>query len=313
MKTVVVALGGNALLQQHQIGTIEEQRAAVQNSVKQIVRLIQSGYRVVLTHGNGPQVGNILLQNEIAKNTIPPMPLDVCGSESQGMLGYLIQQGLRNELAAVGLKTPVVTILTQVIVDPGDPAFQSPSKPVGPFYSKDEAEKIGREKGETWIEDSGRGWRKAVPSPQPQEIAEIETIENLIRNNVITVAGGGGGIPVIKENNRLKGIEAVIDKDLAGSLLARSINADILAIITDVPYAAINYRKANQQDLPQMTLAEAKRYLGLGYFGKGSMEPKIRAAIEFLEFKSTAEAVITCLEYLEEGIRGLKGTRILFN
>lgn len=308
MKTVVVALGGNALLQQNQRGTIVEQRAAVQNSVKQIVHLIQAGYRVVLTHGNGPQVGNILLQNEIASEKIPPMPLDVCGSESQGMLGYLIQQSLKNELQAVGIKTPVATILTQVIVDINDPAFKNPTKPVGSFYTKEVAEKNMKEKGENWIEDSGRGWRKVVPSPKPQEIAEIDTIETLVKNNVITVAGGGGGIPVIKEDNRLVGVEAVIDKDLASSLLARALKADILAIITDVPYVSINYGKYNQQDLQSISLDEAKKYLGQGYFGKGSMEPKVRAAIEFVEIEG-GEAVITSLENLEAGIKGLTGTR----
>lgn len=312
MKTVVVALGGNALLQQNQRGTINEQRTAVQNSVKQIVRLIQSDYHVIVTHGNGPQVGNILLQNEIASRMIPPMPLDVCGSESQGMLGYLIQQGLKNELHAVGLKIPVATILTQVIVDLHDPAFKNPTKPVGNFYTREVAEKNMKEKGETWIEDSGRGWRKVVPSPQPREIAEIDTIETLVKNNVITVAGGGGGIPVIKENNRLVGVEAVIDKDLASSLLARSLKADILAIITDVPYVALNYGKPDQQDLRTMPVGEAKKYLALGYFGRGSMEPKVRAAIEFVELER-GEAVITSLENLEAGVKGLTGTRIVLD
>ena len=310
MKTIIVALGGHALLKPHQIGTIDEQRGAAQASARQIRQLIEMGYHVVVTHGNGPQVGNILLQNDLAKSRIPPMPLDVCGSESQGMIGYMIQQSLHNELHASGIDLPVVTLLTQVIVDKNDPAFQAPSKPVGPFCSRQEAEEAMWEKGETWMEDSGRGWRKVVPCPYPQEFAEVETIAGLIEQGTILIAGGGGGIPVIRENGSLRGVEAVIDKDLAASLLARSIGADILAILTDVSQVALNYGRPTQQNLSRMTASDARGYLEQGYFGKGSMEPKIRAAVEFVS-AGGGQAVITSLENLVEGVKGRQGTRIV--
>lgn len=311
MKTIVVALGGNALLRPHQIGTIDEQRQAAQTSARQIRQLIEMGYRVAVTHGNGPQVGNILLQNDLAKNRIPPMPLDVCGSESQGMIGYLIQQSLHNELRAAGIDLPVVTLLTQVIVDKNDPAFRSPSKPVGPFCSGEEAQQAAREKGETWMEDSGRGWRKAVPCPYPQEFAEVGTIAGLIDRGTVLIAGGGGGIPVIRENDgSLRGVEAVVDKDLAASLLAKSIKADILAILTDVSQVAINYGRPSQQNLSRLTVGDALTYLEQGYFGKGSMEPKIRAAVGFVS-AGGGQAVITSLENLVEGVGGRQGTHIV--
>ena len=311
MKTIIVALGGNALLRPHQIGTIDEQREPAQTSARQIRQLIEMGYRVVITHGNGPQVGNILLQNELAKNRTPPMPLDVCGSESQGMIGYLIQQSLHNELRASGIDLPVVTLLTQVIVDKNDPAFQAPSKPVGPFCSREEAEKAVREKGETWMEDSGRGWRKAVPCPYPREFAEVGTIAGLIEQGTVLIAGGGGGIPVIRENDgSLRGVEAVVDKDLAASLLAKSIKSDMLAILTDVSQVALNYGRPNQQNLSRLTVGDARAYLEQGYFGKGSMEPKIRAAVEFV-LAGEGQALITSLDNLVEGVKGLQGTRIV--
>ena len=311
MNTIVVALGGNALLRPHQIGTIDEQREAAQTSARQIIQLIEIGYRVVVTHGNGPQVGNILLQNELAKNRTPPMPLDVCGSESQGMIGYLIQQSLHNELRASGIDLPVVTLLTQVIVDKNDPAFQAPSKPVGPFCSMEEAEKAMREKGETWMEDSGRGWRKVVPCPYPREFAEVGTIAGLIEQGTVLIAGGGGGIPVIRnDDGSLRGVEAVVDKDLAASLLARSIKANMLAILTDVSQVALNYGRPNQQNLSRMTESDARAYLAQGYFGKGSMEPKIRAAVEFVS-AGRGQTVITSLENLVVGVKGLQGTRVV--
>ena len=310
MKTIIVALGGNALLRPHQIGTIEEQREAAKTSARQIRQLIELGYRVVITHGNGPQVGNILLQNDLAKNRIPPMPLDVCGSESQGMIGYLIQQSLHNELRASGIDLPVVTLLTQVIVDRTDPAFLAPSKPVGPFCSRAEAEEAMWEKGETWMEDSGRGWRKVVPCPYPREFAEVETMVSLIEQGTVLIAGGGGGIPVVREGGALRGVEAVVDKDLAASLLARSIGADILAILTDVSQVALNYGRPTQQNLSRLTVSEARAYMEQGNFGKGSMEPKIRAAVEFVS-AGGGQAVITSLENLIEGVNGQRGTRIV--
>jgi len=309
MKTVVVALGGNAILQPKQKGTYEEQRANVSYSAQQIVKLIQAGYRVVVSHGNGPQVGNILLQNAAARDQVPAMPLDVCGAESQGLIGYMIQQCLYNELEKAGLHKQVATVLTQVVVDRQDPAFQNPTKPVGPFYSREEAEKAMREKGETWIEDSGRGWRKVVPSPKPKEIVEIGVIRTLVENGIIVIASGGGGIPVVKDEHGLTGVEAVIDKDLASSLLARELGADVLVIATDVTHVAINYGKPDQKDLECLTIEEAKAYLAAGQFGKGSMGPKVEAAVNFVE--AGGEAVITSLSYLEAGVKGEKGTRIV--
>ncbi|HHW06025.1 MAG TPA: carbamate kinase [Clostridia bacterium] len=309
MKTVVVALGGNAILQPKQKGTVEEQMANVSYSAQQIVKLIQAGYRVVVSHGNGPQVGNILLQNAAARDQVPAMPLDVCGAESQGLIGYMIQQCVYNELKKAGLDKQVVTVLTQVVVDRQDPAFENPTKPVGPFYSREEAEKNMKEKGETWIEDSGRGWRKVVPSPRPKEIVEIGTIRTLVDNGVIVIASGGGGIPVVKDDDRLAGVEAVIDKDLASSLLARELGADVLVIATDVTNVAINYGKPDQKNLERLTVAEAKNYLAAGQFGKGSMGPKVEAAINFVE--AGGEAVITSLSHLEAGVKGEKGTRIV--
>lgn len=311
MRTVVIALGGNAILQQKQKGTIEEQMANVTYSAQQIVKLIQAGYRVVVTHGNGPQVGNILLQNAAARDKVPPMPLDVCGAESQGLIGYMIQQCIGNELQKAGLHRQVATILTQIVVDRNDPAFQNPTKPVGAFYSKEEAEKNMKEKGETWIEDSGRGWRKVVPSPVPREIIEIDTIRALVANDVIVIAAGGGGIPVEKSGNRLAGVEAVIDKDLASGLLAKQLGADILAIATDVSHVAINWGKPDQKNLETLTVKDAKHYLAQGQFGKGSMSPKVQAAIGFVE--GGGEALITSLTNLEAGLQGKCGTRIIMD
>ncbi|WP_227764924.1 carbamate kinase [Zhaonella formicivorans] len=309
MKTVVVALGGNAILQPKQKGTIEEQMANVNASAKNIVKLIQEGYRVVVAHGNGPQVGNILLQNAAAREQVPAMPLDVCGAESQGLIGYMIQQNIRNELKKAGIDKPVVTILTQVVVDRHDPAFQNPTKPVGAFYSKEEAEKNMKEKGETWIEDSGRGWRKVVPSPKPQEVVELEAVRTLVETGAVVIAVGGGGIPVVKEGDKLVGVEAVIDKDLASSLLAKNLGADILAIATDVPYVAINYGKPDQKNLKSMTVAEAKKYLEEGQFGKGSMGPKVQAVLNFVE--AGGQGIITSLDTLREAVVGDAGTKVV--
>ncbi|WP_423055295.1 carbamate kinase [Zhaonella formicivorans] len=308
VKTVVVALGGNAILQPKQKGTIEEQRANVEVSAQNIVKLVQEGFRVVVAHGNGPQVGNILLQNAAAREHVPAMPLDVCGAESQGLIGYMIQQSIYNELKKLGIDKKVVTLLTQVVVSKEDPAFQNPSKPVGAFYTKEEAEK-GMAKGESWIEDSGRGWRKVVPSPKPQEIVELDLIKTLVDAGAIVIASGGGGIPVVKEGDKLVGVEAVIDKDLASSLMAKQLGADILTIATDVPYVAINYGKPDQKNLERLTVDEAKKYLEEGQFGKGSMGPKVQAAISFVE--NGGEAIIGALADLREAVKGERGTRIV--
>ena len=308
-KTVVVALGGNAILKPGQKGTIEEQMANVNNAAKNIVKLVKEGYEVVIAHGNGPQVGNLLLQNAAAREQVPAQPLYVCGAMSQGQIGYMIQQNIMNELRTEGIKKPVVTLLTQVVVDPADPAFQTPTKPVGAFYSEDEA-KEGIQKGENWVEDSGRGWRKVVPSPRPIDVVELEEVRDLIKAGTIVISVGGGGIPVMRDEvGHLTGVEAVIDKDLASSLLARELNADILTIATDVANVAINFGKPDQVNLETITIEEAKSYAEEGQFGAGSMGPKVAAIMEFVE--SGGSGIITSLDNLRDAVVDKKGTRII--
>ncbi len=308
-KTVVVALGGNAILKPGQKGTIEEQMANVNNAAKNIVKLVKEGYEVVIAHGNGPQVGNLLLQNAAAREQVPAQPLYVCGAMSQGQIGYMIQQNIMNELRTEGIKKPVVTLLTQVVVDPADPAFQTPSKPVGAFYSEEEA-KEGIEKGENWVEDSGRGWRKVVPSPRPIDVVELEEVKDLIEAGTIVVSVGGGGIPVMRDEvGHLTGVEAVIDKDLASSLLARELKADILTIATDVANVAINFGKPDQVNLETISIEEANKYAAEGQFGAGSMGPKVAAIMEFVE--SGGSGIITSLDNLRDAVVDNKGTRIV--
>lgn len=270
--------------------------------------MVKQGYRVVITHGNGPQVGNILIQNLHSQDLVPAMPLDVCGAKSQGLIGYMIQQSLHNELAKEGVNVPVVTVLTQVIVDENDPAFKNPTKPIGPFYTEEEARRFASQRGETWKEDSGRGWRKVVPSPLPVEIFEKSAIGTLIREGAVVIAAGGGGIPVIQKGNTLHGIEAVIDKDLASSKLARDINADILMILTDVERVAINYRTPSEAYLTAITVDEAKKYMDEGQFGAGSMGPKVQAAIDFASCGKTS--IIASLTRSLDALEGKTGTTI---
>jgi carbamate kinase len=270
--------------------------------------MVKQGYRVVITHGNGPQVGNILIQNLHSQDLVPAMPLDVCGAKSQGLIGYMIQQSLHNELAKEGINVPVVTVLTQVIVDENDPAFRNPTKPIGPFYTEEEARRFARERGETWKEDSGRGWRKVVPSPLPVEIFEKSAIGALIREGAVVIAAGGGGIPVIRNGNTLHGIEAVIDKDLASSKLAVDIKADILMILTDVERVAINYRTPSEAYLTAITVDEAKKYMDEGQFGAGSMGPKVQAAIDFASCGKTS--IIASLNRSLDALEGRTGTTI---
>ncbi len=305
-KTIVVALGGNAILQKGEKGTFEEQYKNVRKTCEHIAKLIDRGYRVVITHGNGPQVGAILLQNDAGKELVPPMPLDVCGAESQGFIGYMIQQNLDNLLKG---KRPVATVVTQVVVNKDDPAFNDPSKPVGPFYDEATAKKLQKEKG--WIvkEDAGRGWRRVVPSPDPKRIVESEAINSLIKAGVIVIASGGGGIPVIEEDGNLRGVEAVIDKDLAGERLAKEVKADILMILTSVDQVYLNYGKPEQKGLSRMTVEEAKKYYDEGHFAKGSMGPKVKAAIRFVE-NGGKMAIITSPELATDALDGKAGTII---
>ncbi len=306
----MVALGGNAISQPGQRGTAEEQRANVQTTTRQIATMIRSGMRVIVTHGNGPQVGNLLIQQEEASRLVPPMPLDICGSQSQGQIGYMIQQSLLAQLNDLKPRPRVVTVVTQVQVDAKDPAFGKPSKPVGPFYGEDVARKRMSEKGETWIEDSGRGWRRVVPSPNPKAIVEHETIRALATDGTVVIACGGGGIPVtVGADGTLVGVEAVIDKDLAAECLARDTKADTLLILTDVSKVALGYRTPEQKNIDAMSAAEARIYLSQGHFKAGSMGPKVEACVRFVEHGGH-RAIIASLNEANEALLGRAGTAI---
>jgi len=307
---VVIALGGNAILQPGQRGTAEEQLENVRATCRQIVTLLEEGYRVVLTHGNGPQVGNIIIQNQ-ATDEVPAMPMDVCGAESQGMIGYMIQQSLRNELVRRGLTGwPVATIVTQVLVSADDPAFRKPTKPVGPFYDEEYARKKMAE-GETWVEDAGRGWRRVVPSPDPKEIVELDVIRQLVRDRAIVICSGGGGIPVVREQDgTLRGVEAVIDKDLAGQRLATGLGADVFMILTDVPQVALDWGKPTQRWVSRLTVAEARALQKEGHFKPGSMGPKVEACCRFVE-AGGRRAIIGSLTQALDALSGRAGTSIL--
>ncbi|MFZ5943057.1 MAG: carbamate kinase [Bacillota bacterium] len=308
---IVIAIGGNAITKENQKGTLEENVANIESCADSIIDLIENGYRVVLTHGNGPQVGNILLRVEAASELVPPMPLDVCGAESQGQLGYLIQRTLTNKMKQRGLDKEVVTILTQVLVDSNDQAFKNPTKPIGPFYTEEQAVKLKQEKNAVFVEDSGRGYRRVVPSPKPMGIIERQTVKHLVEEGKIVITAGGGGIPVIAgDNGELKGIEAVIDKDWASSVLAQEIKSDLLVILTGVEKVAINFGKPNMELLTQLNVSEAKKYYDEGHFPPGSMGPKIAAAVEYVE-KTGGKALITSLEMVGSALKGQTGTFIV--
>lgn len=295
-KLAVVAFGGNALLRGDQKGTIDEQEANAYDACENLTKLMNQNYNIVVTHGNGPQVGNILLANTAGHKLygLPDMPLDISVAYSQGFIGYVIEQQLRNVLMAKDLDRDIISIITQVLVNKDDPAFLSPTKPIGPFYTKDEADKINAENKSVFKEDArGRGWRKVVASPTPLVIFNRQTIEKIAREGHIVIAVGGGGIPCFYvEGNKLQGIDAVIDKDLASALLASQIRADKLFILTDVPKVCINFNTPQEKSLDKMTIAEAKRFLEEGQFGEGSMAPKVRAAINFVE-RSGKDTIIT--------------------
>ncbi|MCW4051739.1 MAG: carbamate kinase [Candidatus Bathyarchaeota archaeon] len=310
-RKVLVALGGNAILKYREKGTAEEQLGNVERTCEHLVRLIEDGYMIAITHGNGPQVGDILLKNEYSRDILPPMPLDFCGAQSQGMIGYMLQQSMRNEMSKAGLETPVVSLVTQTLVDRKDVAFDNPTKPVGSFYNRSAAEELRKGK-EGWrmVEDSGRGYRRVVPSPEPREIVEKDAITTLFDAGVIVIAVGGGGVPVVQnEDGGLMGVEAVIDKDLGAQILANHIGADLLLLLTDVEKVSLNYGKPNQIDLDQMTVGDAVRYLKEGHFAPGSMAPKIEASIRFLKSKGE-RAVISSLEKARDALEGRAGTAI---
>lgn len=306
---VVIALGGNALIKRGQKGTSEEQFETTMKSVQDIVRMIKEGWDVVITHGNGPQVGSILLQQDVAKGAVPPMPLDVCVAQSQGQIGYMIQQCMLNSLETSNIKRNVASVITQVIVDEKDPAFENPTKPVGPVYRYDEA-LLRLKEGYILTQQRG-GWRIVVPSPDPISIVEAEAIKKLIDDNVIVIAAGGGGIPVVKgkKGMKIEGREAVIDKDLASERLATEIGADVLLILTDVDAVYLDYGSENERKLGKVTLKEVEKYYREGQFPPGSMGPKILAAIRFLH-NGGKMAIISSIEYAWDALEGKAGTQI---
>lgn len=294
-KLAVIAFGGNALLRSGQKGTYQEQIQNVTETCQSLISLVKQGHNIVIGHGNGPQVGNVMLQHEAGKQVFNTqvMPMDFCVSETQGSIGYMIEQGFRNVFAQAGINRNVVTLVTQVVVDKNDPMFQNPTKPVGPYYSKEEANAYAEKTGAIFKEDpKGNGWRKVVASPKPLAVKNIEIVEKLANEGHIVVTVGGGGIPVVEDGEEIRGVEAVIDKDLASAITAVQIRADEFYILTDVPKVYINFRKPNEKALDTITVEEAKKYLAEGHFTEGSMGPKVRAAIYFVE-NGGKECIIT--------------------
>lgn len=307
----VVAVGGNSLILDEKHKTVQDQYLAACESMRHIADMIQNGWKVVVTHGNGPQVGFILRRSELSRHELHEVPLDSCGADTQGAIGYQFQKALRNEFKRRGLTGQAATVVTQVLVDKNDPAFQKPSKPIGSFMSEADAKAKIEKDGWMMVEDAGRGWRRVVASPKPQRIVERDAIQALIDGGFTVIAVGGGGIPVIEdEQGELAGVEAVIDKDYASALLANSLPADVFIISTAVEKVALNYNRPNQQWLDQLTLAEAKQYQAEGHFAKGSMGPKIDACISFLE-RGGQLALITNPENLSRALKGETGTRLV--
>jgi len=310
LKRLLIALGGNAILKAGERGTIQEQIANVEATARKLARIVASWYEVVITHGNGPQVGNILIQNERAKDEVPAMPLDVCGAQSQGLIGNLIQQVLSNEIRRMGKSTEIATVLTQVVVDPNDPAFKHPAKPIGPWLTRD-AMLTAKKKGSHWIEDPEKGWRRVVASPIPLKILNRGSIVALISQGIVVIACGGGGIPVIQDKKgTLSGVEAVIDKDLASQCLALDIDADIFVILTDVPAVYMNFGTGKQTPIGRIQAAEMRALLDKKTFPAGTIGPKVEAAVRFVE-KGGEKAIIAGLDQAEDALKGKTGTTIV--
>lgn len=310
MKKAVIAVGGNSLIKDKNHQSVPDQYNAVCETVRHVAGMVEKGYNVVMTHGNGPQVGFILRRSEIARTELHEVPLDSCGADTQGAIGYQIQQAFYNEFKKRGINKGVATVVTQVLVDKNDDAFKKPTKPIGSFMSKDEADKKVQQEGWNVKEDAGRGYRRVVASPMPKRIVELDAVKKLIDSDFIVIAVGGGGIPVIEEDGgTLKGTAAVIDKDFASALLAAEIKADIFMITTGVEKVCINYNKPDQKTVDSMTLAEAEKYLAEGQFPAGSMGPKIEAAIMFLK-NGGEKVIITSPEFVEKAINGQTGTLI---
>jgi carbamate kinase len=309
-KTALIAVGGNSLIRAGEKGTVAEQLANTRRTAEGIVRLIEHGYGIVVTHGNGPQVGAALLRSERASDQVYVHTLDVCDATTQGEIGYLMQQSLYNAMAARGLSMPVATVLTQAVVSPEDPAFQAPTKPIGPFYSKGDDEERKRTLGWEIVEDAARGYRRVVASPEPIDIVEEPVIKRLIAGGVLVIAVGGGGVPVTRQGVALKGAEAVIDKDRASALLAGRLGVDEFIISTDVPCAYLDYKKPTERAIQRATVSEIERHHEAGQFQKGSMGPKVESAIRFVR-GGGREAIITSYEYLWDAVQGTAGTHVV--
>lgn len=310
---VVIALGGNALQSKDSDGTAASQLTVVKDTVEILAELSAAGYEMAVVHGNGPQVGRILLSSETAKDVVPPMPLEVCGAMSQGYIGYHIQQAFGHELAKHGIDAPVVTLATQTIVDAADPSFENPTKPIGPFYNEAEARQLEAERGYVMREDAARGgWRRVVASPKPVKIVEEKAIE-LLWPDAIVVCVGGGGIPVVQNaDGSLEGVAAVIDKDFGAELLAENVGADTLLILTEVEKVAVNFGTPDQVDLDHLSLEEAARYCAEGQFGSGSMQPKVEACMKFVRANPSKRAIITSLAKAREALAGETGTHFTY-
>jgi carbamate kinase len=310
-KLAVVAFGGNALLRPEDRGTQEEQIARAKQAARWLAEIVRHGYKLIIVHGNGPQVGNILVQAEEASTKIPPQSLDVCVAQTEGSMGFLLQQAIRNRLDSIGLAGDVATILTEVEVDPVDPAFKRPTKPIGPYFTRYRAEALERDLGWTMREEAGRGWRHVVPSPRPLRILNVETIVHMLDSAAVVIAAGGGGIPVVRgRDGQWRGVEAVIDKDFSSSLLASELRAEMYVVLTGVAKVAIDFEKPTQRALDRLTVAEAQRYLAEGQFPPGSMGPKIEAAIQFVT-RGGGQVLITDVEHLRDALAGREGTVIV--
>lgn len=310
-RTIVVALGGNALQKDGEASSSAQQRVA-DDTVRQLLPLIEAGHRVAIVHGNGPQVGNIVLHQE-AINTpeVPTLPLDDSGAMSQGLIGFWLQQAFHDAFKKASIPRTAVSIVTQTVVDANDPAFRSPTKPIGPFYEEDEAQQLARERGYVVIQDSGRGWRRIVPSPKPQRIVEADVVKQLVESNTLVISTGGGGVPVIEaDDGTLSGIEAVIDKDFGAAILADLLDADTLLILTSIDAVKINFGTDQEQSLGSVTPSELQEYIDSGEFAAGSMLPKVEAACDFVRAKPENKAIITSLDNIQGVLMGASGTVI---
>lgn len=309
-RTALIAIGGNSLIRDGSHQSVPDQYASARDTSDHIADLIRDGWEVVITHGNGPQVGFVLLRSELSRGVLHTLPLELCVADTQGGIGYHLQQNLQNALKNKGVSKPVATVVTQTVVSKDDPSFKKPNKPIGPFYTREEAEVHQRSEGWAMVEDSGRGWRRVVPSPQPQRIVEVEAIQSLLSAGVAVIAVGGGGIPVVERNGMLEGVAAVIDKDRASALLARDMKVSHFIISTAVEKVYLHFGTALQRGIDQMTLSEAESWLAEGHFKDGSMRPKIEAAICFLK-NGGQRVIITSPESLLQAVKGETGTHIV--